>query len=507
LQHLELHRIVDPAAFAPELDIDSIQPRQNRLVVRSLASIMILSALVISGCAGGPARMAQTQAATADHSSATAKPEISGPSIRRVAPVLPPGGTRGRLTQLLFTEPILPVQNASTAASFVNQIGVVTHLSYTDTPYYTNFPQIVSALQTLGVRHIRDGYYPWPASSPIIQNHQQLASAGITTDYVVPYDLSTTPAAIESFAAEVGDVESLEAPNECDVSGACGANGIADVVSFLPVVNAAAKALNVPAVGPSFAQQQSYAAAGDIASEISVNNLHLYFGGRNPGSNGWGGDDAEGNSYGSFAYWLDMANADGPELSSEITESGYMSYPATSTPYTVPDSVAASYVPRTLLLAFQHGFKETFLYELIDEVSSPGYGLLNADLSPKPAYTAVQNLIATLSDDGGNFTPGVLPYTIAGGDSNLKQLLLEKSDGSFWLVVWLEESSWDPVNCVPIPVAPENIGIELGNSYHATTDYQFDSNGNVTPVDQPMNGNQASLTVTDNISIVEIKHN
>ena len=507
MQHLKSPRFVAPAEFSLEPETVHTQSKQNRLVIRAFASIAILAAVAISGCAaGGPAQISQARAAAASDP-ATAKPEASALFARRPVPVLPPGRKQGLLTQLPLPEPILPIENAAAATSFVNQIGVVTHLSYTDTPYYTNFPQIVSALETLGVHHIRDGYYPWPATSPIIKNHQQLASAGITTDYVVPYDLSTTPAAIESFAAEVGDVESLEAPNECDVSNACGANGIADVVSFLPVVKAAAKDLNVPAVGPSFALQQSYASAGNIASQISVNNLHIYFGGRNPGSNGWGGDDAEGNSYGSFAYWLDMAGADGPQLGSEITESGYMSYPETSTPYTVPESVAASYVPRTLLLSFQHGFKETFLYELIDEVSSPGYGLLRADLSSKPAYTAVQNLIATLSDDGGSFTPGSLMYTTSGGDSNLNQLLLEKSDGSFWLVLWLEESSWDPVNCVPVSVVPENIGIELNNSYHTTSDYQFDSNGNVTRVDQPMNGNRASLTVTDQISIVEIRRN
>ena len=508
MQYVKLFQVVAPAEFALEPHIVSTPARQNRFVIRSFASAMILAAVVISGCAAGiPTQISQARAAAAERNPATAKPEASALLAPRPEPILPPGKTRGLLTQSLLNGPILPIQNAAAAASFINQIGVVTHLSYTDTPYYTNFPQIVSALQTLGVHHIRDGYYPWPAASPIVQNHRQLASAGITTDYVVPYDLSTTPAAIENFAAEVGDVESLEAPNECDVSNACGANGIADVVSFLPVVNAAAKALHVPAVGPSFALQQSYASAGNITAQISVNNLHIYFGGRNPGSNGWGGDDSDGNSYGSFAYWLDMANADGPQLGSEITESGYMSYPETSTPYTVPESVAASYVPRTLLLAFQHGFKETFLYELIDEVSSPGYGLLHADLTPKPAYTAVQNLVATLSDDGGSFTPGFLPYTISGGDSNLNQLLLEKSDGSFWLILWLEESSWDPVNSVPVSVAPENIGIELNNSFRTTTDYQFDSNGNVTRFDQPMNGNWANLTVTDKISIVEIKRN
>jgi hypothetical protein len=403
--------------------------------------------------------------------------------------------------------PILPAKKASSAAAFVGQIGVVTHLSYTDTPYYTDFPQILSSLQTLGVHHIRDGYYPWPSSSPIVQAHQQLAAVGITTNYVVPYDLTTTPAAIEQFAGEVGDMESLEGPNECDANGGCGASWASNLASFMPTVAAAAKDLNVPAVGPSFALQGSYQQEGDLSADMTVNNLHIYFGGRNPGSSGWGGDDSQGNSYGSFDYWLDMAAGDGPGLGSEITETGYMAYPTTTTPYTLPESVEASYIPRTLLLAFNQGFQQTFLYELIDEVSSPGYGLLRSDLSPKPAFTAVQNLIATLSDNGASFTPESLPYTISGGNSNLNQLLLEKSDGSYWLVLWLEESSWDPVNCVPVAVTPENVSLGLTTAYHTATNYQFDTTGNVTRSTQAMNGNSSSLTVTDQISIVEIQHN
>jgi hypothetical protein len=93
-------------------------------------------------------------------------------------------------------------------------------------------------------------------------------------------------------------------------------------------------------------------------------------------------------------------------MPSEITETGYIASPATTTPFTLPENVEASYTPRTLLLAYKHGFEKSFLYELIDEVSSPGYGLLNGDLSPKPAFTAVENLLSTLFDSGGAFTPG-----------------------------------------------------------------------------------------------------
>ena len=402
----------------------------------------------------------------------------------------------------------LPSEQASAASAFVDSAGVVTHLSYTDTPYYSNFPQIFSALQSLGIHHIRDGYYPWPSSSPIVQAHQQLAQAGIKCDYVVPFNSTTTAQSIESFSTEAGDMESLEAPNECDVAGNCsgtGISGILNMLVFLPAITSAAKNLNIPILGPSFTDQASFAVAGNISSQITVNNLHVYFGGRNPGSTGWGAPDSEGNAYGSIAWWLDQAAVDAPGLPSVITETGYMTFPSTIIPYTLPESVEASYAPRTLLVAFNHGIKKTYLYELLDEVSSPAYGLLNTDLTPKPAFNALKNLLSVLGDPATTaFAPESLQYSVTGGDSTLNHLLLQKRDGSFWLVLWLEQSSWNPATSQPVSVAPQNISIELTSSYQATHDYQFDSNGNATAFNQTMNSNSTSLTVTDQVSIVQI---
>jgi len=401
----------------------------------------------------------------------------------------------------------LPSEQASTAGAFLDSVGVVTHLSYTDTPYFLQFPQIYTALKTLGIKHIRDGYYPWAESNPIVQAHQKLAAAGIKCDYVVPYVVTTTPQAIEQFAPMVRDMESLEGSNECDVSGECNGmdqQGVDNVVGFLPTIYTAGQALGVPVVGPSFTQPSSYTQAGNLDANMTVNNLHVYFGGRNPGSNGWGSLDAEGNSYGSFNWWLDQAQVDGPGMPSEITETGYITTPATLIPFTLPESVAASYTPRTLLLGYQHGLQKTYLYELIDEVSSPGYGLMNADLTPKPAFTAVQNLLSTLSDDGASFSPSSLPYVLSGGDSNLNHLLLQKSDGSYWLVLWLEVPSWDPVLVQPVTVTPESISLELNGAYDATTAYQFDTNGNVSSSSLTMDGYSTSLPVSDQITIVQI---
>ena len=224
----------------------------------------------------------------------------------------------------------LPLVQAYQADQFVNSIGVVTHLTYTDTNYYLAWPQVLTDLENLGVRHVRDGFYDWAPGVPFFAEHQELHQAGINTDYVIPYNSNTTASQIESIAAQVGDMEDVEAPNECDVAGNCGATAtesLSNMLSFLPIVDAAGSSMGVPVLGPSFAQAPAYSQVGDIASTMTYNNLHVYFGGRNPGSNGWGGPDAEGNYYGSFAFWRDQANIDAPNVPIMISETGYMSFP------------------------------------------------------------------------------------------------------------------------------------------------------------------------------------
>lgn len=400
-------------------------------------------------------------------------------------------------------------EQAAPAQNFVNMAGVVTHLTYVDTVYGTNWPQVFTALQNLGVHHIRDGYFIPQQFPALVQEHQQLASAGISTDYVVNWDPSITSDSIAQLAGATGDMDQIEGPNECDVLGQCGGGGLLGIVNslaFLPTLQSAAQSLGIPLAAPSFVLPASYPIAGNLDSLVNVNSLHLYFGGRNPGSSGWGSFDAQGNSFGSFNFWLDQAAIDAPGLPSQIGETGYISFPSTGTPYTVPESVTASYIPRTLLLAFQHGYDKTFFYQLIDDPTSPqGYGLLRTDFSEKPGFTALKNMLSLLSDPGGSsFTPGTLPFSILGGDSNVQHLLLQKSDGSYWLALWLEEPSWDTANVAPISVAPENIGVNLASGYATTTNYQFNDSGNYVAFDQPMDGSIAPLTVTDQVSIIRI---
>jgi len=400
-------------------------------------------------------------------------------------------------------------EGAAASQSLVNMAGVVTHLNYPNTVYGTNWPQVFDALQKLGVHHIRDGYFEVNQYPSVVQEHRQLLGAGIKTSYVVPYLPGLSVGGIQQLASATGDMDALEGPNECDVLGQCGGGGtqgILNSLAFLPTLKYAAQTLNVPLVAPSLVLPESYPVSGNLDSLVNANSLHLYFGGRHPGINGWGDYDPQGHSYGSFDFWRDQSQINAPELPMQIGETGYISWPNTGIQFTVPEDVTASYMPRTLLLAFKHGFDKTFFYQLIDEPTSPqGYGLLRNDFSEKPGFTALKNMLNLLSDPGANnFKPGSLPYEILGGDSNVNHLLMQKSDGSFWLALWLEEPSWDPVKVSYVPVQPENIGIRLGSGYTTTHDFQFNNTGNYVGFKQPMNGNIASLTLTDQVSIIRI---
>ncbi|HEX3893968.1 MAG TPA: chitobiase/beta-hexosaminidase C-terminal domain-containing protein [Terracidiphilus sp.] len=397
----------------------------------------------------------------------------------------------------------LPSEQAAESDSFVDSIGVQTHISYTDTAY-ANWSQVLAKLEELGVRHIRDGL---PTSNTFVSDFQQLGAAGIRCTCGFPLPNSFTAAQVVSFAQLAQSVEALEAPNECDAGTNCGGGGttgVKNVVAFLPTIKAASTTSGLPVIGPSFQLQSSYASAGNLSSSMNFNNLHIYFGGRYPGSTGWGEGDPEGNFYGSFNWWIDQGNLDGPNTPDMVTETGYKAYPSTTQEGTIPESVEASYTPRTVLLSYVRGVKRTFIYELLDESTTTGYGLLANDFSEKPAFTALKNLIGTLQDPGAGFTPGALNYSISGSTSTLQHLLLQKRDGSYWLILWLEQSSYDATNNVSTPVSPQNVTLSIGAGSKFGNLIQFDNTGSASSGNLGTSGYSTPLSISDQVTVVEI---
>jgi len=394
-------------------------------------------------------------------------------------------------------------EGAIEADDVVNSIGVNTHFCYTDTSYFQKYPQVITALKSAGIRHVRDGYYDWPAGNQMYKIHQALKTAGIGTNYVLAYNPSTTVSDLESFQALAGDMESIEPPNEFDDNG--GTNWTSTLLSFLPMLQQAGQALNVPVLGPSLVHQSSYSALGNISQYQDYSNLHIYFGGRHPGTAGWGSGDAEGNSYGSILWWLDNANTIAPGAPSYVTESGYLQSSTTKRPYTVPYSVASLYTIQTILEMMTHGIRRTYMYELLDDPTSNGYGLMTSKLQPKYSYNALKALTGLLSDQGASFSPGELQYTLTGSTKNVHHLLMQKRDGSFYLALWVNLPVYNPANNTTINVAPQAVTVTLDSGHEVQSNSYIDSTGSLHTSN--VNSYAYDLNLTPTVTFLKIVPN
>ena len=259
---------------------------------------------------------------------------------------------------------------ASRAADFIDSVGVNTHFSYTDTAYYQKPDEIISALRKLGVRHVRDGLsYGWVAPH-LYAIYAQLAHAEIHPLLVMPNPHKGGPSAelIERLLPNYPGVDAIEAPNEYDQTK--NPNWAKDLRSFLPTVCKVGSTAGIPVIGPSLTKPESYSRLGDVSAFMDFNNLHAYWGGRNPETGGWGGPDSQGHRYGSFPFHFDHLNITGPSKPVIMTETGYT---VTDIPKQndIAESLEAVYYPRLLLHAWNVGIKRTYIYEFMDDPSSP----------------------------------------------------------------------------------------------------------------------------------------
>jgi hypothetical protein len=149
----------------------------------------------------------------------------------------------------------------------------------------------------------------------------------------------------------------------------------------------------------------------------------------------------------------------------------------------VSERVAGIYVPRLLLDYFGQlsssgqTVKRTFLYELIDQGTSltniqHRFGLLRNDLSEKPAYKALKNLLALLADPGPAFAPGLLDYSLESATSDVRRLLLQKRDGSFWLALWREADVWNESTGGDLHPGEQRVTVRLARPVASATAYR-----------------------------------
>jgi len=124
------------------------------------------------------------------------------------------------------------------------------------------------------------------------------------------------------------------------------------------------------------------------------------------------------------------------------------------------ESAIAQYVVDAALDGIADGDSAMYYYALYDD-SSGTYGLFNANGTARPAATALHDLTSLLADTGSNaatFKPGSLSYNLSGTQSTDNSILIEKSNGTFWIGLWNEVGTTHTVT-VTLPSAASEIEV------------------------------------------------
>ncbi|HSH31552.1 MAG TPA: PA14 domain-containing protein, partial [Candidatus Saccharimonadales bacterium] len=414
------------------------------------------------------------------------------------------------VTRAASYDTFLPVtETAKPADSFARSFGVNTHLEFTNTPYYTNYPAIRQALQELGVSYVRTGLGDHQAET-IKARLKDLAGIGILP-IVGGGNPTNTEAQRQTTIRHLADLKAanvlagIEGPNEWDLNG--GDNWIPEIQAFTQDlwrrVQANPILKNSTVLGPTY----KYSVAddvGDLSAYVTHNNIHSYPSAKPPTDH---------------QYYLNLAiqgaQQTAPGKPVLLTEWGYhnaLKYDSVRFGHAASSERAAGiYGPRQALFHFANNIAASFSYELLDEVREgdpiadreASFGLVRSDFSRKPIFTALKNLIALTKDPGPAFTPTTLNYRLDGAAANTRHLLLQTRDGSYWLAVWQETLAWDREARTDLNPPNTPMKLVLGSSASSLTTYM--PNRGTAPLQRQTNASALEFESSEEVSLIEIR--
>ncbi len=379
-----------------------------------------------------------------------------------------------RLLCLLFLlmPMLLKAQVAARRANdLIETMAVNTHLGYTDSKYYLQYETIKSRLAELKVRHIRDGVrLRWAHKYEVRDRYLELYNTlGISVLFVGGVkdasdvlDATRIHEELDFLAPAAQAIYSVEGPNEYRKNSDWPTVLLNYQRELYNQLKAHPTLSNAKRVGPSvIAGDMSQAL--DMSAYCDYGNLHLYL--NHPGGDAGGSRPVKYTKI--LTEYDRIFGANKPGM---ITETGFHNALSKdpAKPYRhFSYRVSAKMVPRqfTQYFADNRDWPVVSNYEFIDIRNNETYaednwGLLHRDLTPKPAYTSLKNLITLLHDTDATFTPSSLDYSLSGDMTDVRHLLLQKGDGKFYLCTWLE--------------------LPKDKSYNSTTGAEFDPTRSLT---------------------------
>lgn len=364
--------------------------------------------------------------------------------------------TAGLLAGMFASAVSYAQTQAKSCYDFVESIGVCTHFDYNNTAYVQNFNAVKAKLGALGVRYIRDRA---PIAALELSRNRAWTvykEFGIKTLTIFGEKYYTNAEIDTRLNWQVGRTDMImafEGPNEPDArkTGAntpcCWTDDLRanQLYLYKAVKNhpdAGIKSKLVVAPSPTYPSGITW--MGDMSDRADLYNIHSYHGGRQP-------EYAESN-LANYLVEIPKVYTDSQALQKIwATEAGYNNHEPSNG---ISEEGEATYINRMFLYYFKKGIQRTFNYELIDPTpnEAKNFGLLRNDVTEKPAYKAIKNLIAVLRDTT-NFTPGSLTYSLSKTDG-IEQVLLQKSNGKFYLCLWQNASVYDITTDVAISNSP-----------------------------------------------------
>jgi len=322
------------------------------------------------------------------------------------------------------------------AEAFLDSVGVNVHLTYYDTTY-DRLDAWLPRLRELGVRHVRDGLVL--ENDRYVGDLQRLGREGLRA--LLIGEAGREPRASAALAAGPlrPVVAALEHPNEPDVF--LGPDWEPRIRAFAPAFQRAVAEAGLgelPLLAPSVVWPENRERVEDLRGTWEVANVHPYPGGRAPESTVDAGiravaRDARAPIWATETGYHNAVPAEGPGVQPGV-----------------PEEVSAVYLPRLVAEYFGAGVRRTYLYELLDEKPDPErrdaeqhFGLLRTDLSPKPAFLALRDLLRAVRTSPG--AGELRAVRTDGGAPDVQRLVLDRPDGSRALLLWRRAEVWDVV--------------------------------------------------------------
>jgi hypothetical protein len=142
------------------------------------------------------------------------------------------------------------------------------------------------------------------------------------------------------------------------------------------------------------------------------------------------------------------------------------------------------------LAAFKRGWSYTFIYMLHDSRSQGNWGFVHADYAHKASATYLHNMTTILADKSSSLNPGKLNYAIPNQPITVHDLLMQKSNGMFELVVWGEQAK-----------GSSDINVNFGAAHASVKVY--DPTVGSKPIQTLAHASSVPLTLSDHALIVE----